>query len=317
LKFEHQTDFAVASFLTLTGGIETEKEQASSNFKSVSSFGPFTDNLDPHSARTNGYYAQARVTALDAFFSTFGVRVDDHSQFGAKTTWRVAPGYRIDSTGTKLSASVGTGYKAPSLFQLYSSFGRPDLSPEKSKGVDAGIEQALLGDKLTVGATYFWNQFDNLIDFNPDTFIFENIAKARTDGIEATVSYAFTKQLKAGLSYTYTDTENRVTHESLLRRPRNKASADVWYEVNDRLSFDVNGLFVGKRFDNDFSTFPATRTSLGSYVIVNLAVEYKITPQAAIYARVDNLFDREYEEVLGFGTPGVSAFGGIKVNFAA
>src|SRR5262249_2744695 len=134
-KLDLQNALEVSKALTFVFGAETRGEEGNSTYHSVSSFGPFDDNFGVHHDRINGYYSNAQVSLDDRFFSAAGIRVDDHSNFGTKTTWRIAPAYLIKSTDTKLSATVGAGFKAPSLSQLYSSFGNPDLQPEKSLGV--------------------------------------------------------------------------------------------------------------------------------------------------------------------------------------
>jgi len=116
-------------------------------------------------------------------------------------------------------------------------------------------------------------------------------------------------------SYTLTDTEDKDTKLPLLRRARNKSSTDLEYSPIEKLHFTGSVYFVGKRFDNDYSTFPVERVSLGAYTLVNLAVSYDLTNEIELYGRIDNLFDREYEEVVGFGTLGAAAYGGIRVSF--
>jgi vitamin B12 transporter len=142
--------FEASKMMSFTVGLEGETERGSSGYRSESAFGPFVSNLDEHGAHTNGYFAQTRITPSEVFSTTFGIRTDDHSKFGSETTWRIAPTLYIPSTETKISATVGTGYKAPSLFQLYSSYGNLELEPEKSIGVDAGVEQSFLGDSIKV-----------------------------------------------------------------------------------------------------------------------------------------------------------------------
>ena len=113
-----------------------------------------------------------------------GIRYDKHEKFGSVVTFRIAPAYIFWSTGTKIKATYGTGFKAPSLFYLYDpAYGNPDLSPEKSKGWDAGIEQYLFDYKLTAGLTYFKNTFTDLFGFDSN-FKTINVNKSETKGFE-------------------------------------------------------------------------------------------------------------------------------------
>lgn len=313
LKFDWQGNAAVTDWATVIVGAETEEERGSSNYFSDGFFGPFSNDFDARTARTNSYYAQVHFNA-DQFFGTTGVRTDNHSQFGTEVSWKAATGYNIESTKTRIAGSVGSGFKAPSLFQLYSSYGNPDLQPEKSVGVDGGIEQQILGDKLAVGVTYFWNKFRDLITFDPNTFISENIASARTQGLETSVSSRPLEDVSMKLSYTLLRTKDLDSDEQLLRRPKNRIGFDTAYQFSPKGNVILSVIMVGQRVDNDFSTFPATRTTLPTYTTLNLAANYELTERVELYARLDNIFDREYEDVLGFGTRGAAAYGGIKVK---
>jgi vitamin B12 transporter len=240
-----------------------------------------------------------------------GVRHDNHSIFGGRTTFKIAPAV-IVREGTKLRGSVGTGFKAPSLVQLYSSYGNRNLEAESTTGFDVGIDQDLIKDTLSSSVTFFRNNYDDLITFNPSTYILENINASYTQGFEVGTNYDATTDLSFRLAYTYTDTENETTGESLLRRPRNKNSLTAVYAPNDRFRAQLQWRVYSSRFDNDFSTFPPERVSLAGYGLVDLAVSYKVYDSVELFSRVDNLFDKEYQEVLGFGTMGAAAYAGVK-----
>jgi vitamin B12 transporter len=144
--------------------------------------------------------------------------------------------------------------------------------------------------------------------------VLENIDSAYTQGIEAALTSTITDTLSLRSAYTYTETQNRQTDESLLRRPRNKGSITANYQATSRLSSQVEWRVYGKRFDNDFSTYPPTRTTLAGYGVVNVTVSFKANDNVELFTRVDNLFDQEYEEVLGYGTMGCAAYGGVKAS---
>ncbi|MBT5876165.1 MAG: TonB-dependent receptor, partial [Candidatus Latescibacteria bacterium] len=157
---------------TLTFGAETEEEQGNSTFRSDGAFGPFESIFAAQAARITGYYIQNQFQYQNMVFLTAGARLDDHSIYGNQGTYRVAPAVFVAKTGTRLKGSYGTGFKAPSLFQLYSSFGNPTLQPGESKGWDAGIEQYGWHERVGFGATYFRNDFTNLIDFDNNRFTY-------------------------------------------------------------------------------------------------------------------------------------------------
>ncbi len=314
LEVAWQSDVYVHEGHTLTFGVEAEEEKGKSTFCSESSFGPFESIFPERTATTIGYYFQDHVSFRDRFFTTLGVRVDQHDRFGTKTTYRVASAYVFEGTGTKIKASLGTGFKAPSLFHLYSTYGDENLSPEESVGWDVGFEQPLWDTRLIFGATYFGNNFDNLIDYDVAMSKYVNVADARSSGVEFFTVARPSEDLTFRATYTNTDTEDETTGLNLLRRPRDKFGVNVNYHFAMG-NVNLGIVYVGERDDRDFSTFPATRLTLESYTLVSLALSYQVTENVQVSARVDNLLDDDYEEVKGFGTPGISAFGSVKVMF--
>jgi vitamin B12 transporter len=235
--------------------------------------------------------------------------------FGTKTTFRIASAIIIEQSGTKLKGSAGTGFKAPTLYQLYSDYGDENLKPEDSIGWDIGLEQSVFEKKLIVGATYFYNEFENMIDFDSATWTYVNVAEAETKGVEIFGTAQPAEHLDVRVSYTYTDTEDRATGNRLIRRPKNKFGIDFDYRFLEAANLNMGIVYVGMRDDDDFAAYPATRINLDGYILANLAGAYRITKHIELFGRAENLFDQDYEEVTGYGTPGISGFGGIKFLF--
>jgi vitamin B12 transporter len=294
-------------------GAETQGERASSMYLSDGAFGPFEDTFYGREARTNSVFMESRLAYDSKAYLDAGLRHDNHSIFGGKTTFKVAPAVHLTDT-TKVRGSVGTGFKAPSLVQLYSSYGNRDLQSETSTGWDVGVDQDIVKDTLSTSLVYFHNDYDELITFNPGTFVLENINQATTQGVEFGLNYEISDDLSARVAYTYTDTENAETGESLLRRPRNKNSFTLVYSPIDNFRAQLQWRVYSSRFDNDFSAYPPTRQALGGYGIVDIALSYKLGASTEVFGRVDNLFDQEYQDVLGFGTMGAAAYAGLRVE---
>jgi vitamin B12 transporter len=314
-KFDWLGNFYAGDEHTLTFGAETEEEEGESTFFSDGPFGPFESTFDLQRARTNGFYVQDQINLRDRFFATVGVRLDDHDMFGSEVTYRVAPAYVCERTGTKIKGSFGTGFKAPTLYQLYSAYGDPGLAAETSTGWDAGIEQEVCGGKWTLGAAYFANDFDNMIDFDSATSAFKNIAESESKGVEFSASGEAGEKVSINGSYTFMETEDETTGEDLVRRPRHKAGFDLNYRIQEDRHINLSVVHVGKRDDLDFSVWPAARVSLGDYTLVNVAASQDLSEHCQLFGRVENLLDQEYEEVKGFGTPGISAFIGLKRSY--
>jgi vitamin B12 transporter len=295
---------------TATLGLETKEENV--RVDGYDSWG--SSQLDERFVRTNALYLQDKVSLFDAWFSTLGVRIDDHSQFGTEATYRFTTAYLVKQTDTKIKGSYGTGFKAPSLYQLYAPiYGVSDLKPEKSNGWDIGLEQKIVVLKTTLSATWFKNEFTNLITMDwskPWPWKYENTAKSHSQGLELTASVQPLEELRLNAGYTYTETKDDVSGKQLPYRPKNKASFDINYSFLKKANVNLGLVYVGTRYADTANT-----QKMKDYLLVNLAGSYDLTKNLQVFGRVDNLFDRQYEEVAGYGTPGIGAYGGVKVSF--
>jgi len=307
-KLEWQNDFYLGKANIVTAGFEYQQESAESTYDAMG----YMDRFDRVTARHKSVYAQD-IVITGPLTTTVGGRSDSYDTFGTENTWRVAPSYDVTETGTRFKGSYGTGFKAPSLFQLYSIYGSKDLQPEKSQGWDAGVEQEVMGDALTVGATYFGNEFEDMIDYDFVTSRYGNVSRAESRGVETFVTAKPVKDLSVRASYTYTDTQDKTTDSQLLRRPRNKMSLDAFYSFTARVRGGVGFVYVGERQDEDFSTY--TTTTLPSYTLVNLYASYDLYKNVTLFGRLENLFDEQYEQVIGYGTPGRAGYAGVKMTF--
>ena len=267
-------------------------------------------------------FAELQSEIVDNLFAAASVRYDDNDRFGGKATWRIAPAYLVPKIGTKLKASYGTGFKAPSLTQLFVSFpafnffANPNLQPEESEGYDFGFEQPLAEDRVRFGATYFHNDIKNLINANATFTSLENVGRATTEGVETFLSVAVTERFKLRGDYTYTLATDDTTGLELLRRPKHKASLNATWLPTDRLSLSATMLYVGSQVDGNRS-FSIQRLDTTPYFLVNLAADYDLGKGVTLFARIDNLFDRRYESPTGFQRPGFGVFAGMRVNFDA
>jgi vitamin B12 transporter len=263
-------------------------------------------------------YAELQSQVGEHWFSALNVRYDDNSRFGSKVTYRFAPAWLITQTDTKLRASIGTGFKAPTLSELYqdfppSFFANPNLKPESSTGWDAGFEQGFAQGTVRLGVTYFYNRIRDLITTDVTGTTYANVGRATTDGIESFIAWQPLKALTLRADYTYTEATDDVLQQELLRRPKHKGDFIAeWHPLNPwLLSLDV--LAVGGWIDGN-RDFSVPRLDAPGYTTVNLATSYDLTPHLTLFARIDNLFDRHYENPIGFLQPSLGAFAGVKVK---
>jgi len=300
---------------TVVIGAETEKEKLDS-FSYLGDYSTwpnvtYTAFSYKEDATNNALFLQDQFS-FKAISAAIGVRYDDHSQFGSKTTWRFAPTYNITSTKTRLKGSIGTGFKAPSLYQLYGQLppynvGNENLKPEESLSWDLGIEQSLFSSSFIISLAYFHNDIDDYIDYDySDGYV--NVKGLTTQGIESTIEWYPSDRFDIRGTYTYTDSKTKEDGSRLLRRPLHKGSFDLNLYPLDAVKLSLSAVYVGKRDDTGSRI-------LDAYTVVNLATSYQVTNNFKVFGRVNNLFDKDYEEVSGYGTAGLSGYAGVKLSF--
>ncbi len=300
------------------------------NFLSIGA-GYFKERMDNHSvmwgsiddktAETVSFWLQDQLFVGDVFDVVVGARVDDHDRFGSEPTYRIAPAYLVKSTGTRIKASYGTGFRAPSLYELYSLYGNQSLEAEESVGFDFGVEQQLLADKLNISATYFELKIKNRIGWenlpvSPWGIFVQVPGHTYTRGLEAEIDYFPTDNLDLSVTYTYNDTEDPLG-ERLVRRPLNKAALTVDYRFSRRGQVSANLQWVDERDSIPFAydINGNSVNTLDDYLLVNLASKYDLSDTLEIYCRIDNIFDEEYEEAWSYATPGFSGYLGLRVSY--
>ncbi|MBV8093134.1 MAG: TonB-dependent receptor [Acetobacteraceae bacterium] len=268
----------------------------------------------------NAGMIQLQSSFGERFFNAVSLRYDSYGTFGGKATFRIAPDLLIPETDTKLKGSIGTGFKPPTLAELFQNFpsfgffGNPNLKPETSIGYDLGFEQAVLEKHLQFGATYFHNNIDNLIEANDTGTSYQNVGRATTYGVESFVTYTPWEPLTLHGDYTFLIAKDDILNEELLRRPKNKASLDAAWHITEAAVLSATLLYVGPWVDVDragtVSGLPAN-----GYTLVNLAGSYDLGYGLTAYARINNLLDRRYQDPIGFQRPGFGIFAGVRLAF--
>ncbi len=249
-----------------------------------------------------------------------GVRYDDFEQSGSATTYRATAAFDLFETDTKLRASVGTGARAPSAYQLFDPvYGNSSLEMEHSFGVDGGFDQYFLDRRAKLSVTGFYNRYKDLIEYyDPDGWLgpipgtYGNVARAETSGVEVSGSFEVVpRALTLAASYTYLHTEDLATGQALLRRPRHSGMASVIYTGIDDLSLEGRVVYVGERLDYVGSSV----ATVDDFARVDLFANYKVNDTFELTGRIENLFDKHYHVVEGYETAGFSVYGGARVKF--
>jgi vitamin B12 transporter len=310
IKYDWRGVATIAPGQTLIVGLESQTERLE------------TSSVSAEESNQAGYI-QLQSEIAKRFFLVANARIDDNENFGQHATWRVAPAFIVPESETKLKASVGTAFKAPSLsdrfvdIPAFGFFANRNIQPEESLGYDVGFEQPFLKNRIRVGTTYFHNDITNLIQFkfNPITFTSTNIniGQATTSGTESFASFALTEWFRVRTDYTHTNAIDNATGLELLRRPKDKTSVTAAWNPLEPWVVSATMLSVSSWVDSDRFGFTPRLTAPG-YTIVNLATNYKVNENATIFGRIDNLFDLHYQDPTGFERPGLGVFVGVRLT---
>ncbi|MCW8129326.1 MAG: TonB-dependent receptor [Planctomycetota bacterium] len=344
-----------------TAGYYVEKESFTDRFQGLEvDFAPFPpgtmfSRLTDHFDSTNhSFYAQNRLELYDRAFLTAGWRREDHGIFGNHDTFRGDASILIPESDTRIFGSAGTSFRAPAFGELYGRFGgNPALKPETNMSWDIGFEQHFLKRKISFGATYFTNNFSNLIvnTFNPLTFefSFDNLGKAVTHGWEFFARFRPVKQLTIEGTATTMKSRDGIIFRRLGRRPEQTYTArltaqpladlvpDAWDGLDFSLEFfsvsnqrdvgplvpvvqlqpfDYTNAFGGPSAQVGLQSIGVLKYKRDGYHRFDLAVSYRFwKDRLRAFARVENLTNEQYEDIATFPGDGANILGGLEFSW--
>lgn len=271
---------------------------------------------DSYDASNLAVFAELKATPTDAIELSLTLRYDDYSDFDGQVSGRAALSYQLNDA-TIVRASLGTGYRAPSLYERFGPYaGANPLDPEESLSFDLGIEHAY-GNRGSVKATLFWAEIDNLIGFGASsnclpsqTFgcYIQTDGTTDTRGLELSGSYALTDRITVSGAYTLTNAENNGDRVILV--PRHDLSLALQADITDRLQVGLNMTRVADTLDGF-----GTPTALDDYTVWDVSARYDITDTASVYGAVDNVADASYQTVRGFNAPERTIRFGVETSF--
>ncbi len=275
--------------------------------------------------RTTSGYGQWQTTLFDQLTLTAGIRYDGDSQFGGHTSLKLAGAWAVPDWGTVIHANYGDGFKAPSLYELFSQYSNPltDLKPETARGYEVGLAQRFLDGRVNASVTWFSRKTKNQIDFFSCPFspplpagcdvrpfgFYYNIGRSRSEGAEFEISAIVIDNVAATLNLTDMASEDLDLHTDLARRPHITLGGSLFWTPVERASLGLTISHIGDRFDGAGEVRP-----LPGYTLVNLLGSYPVTENFSVFARVENLFNDRYEPVAGYGAPGRAIYAGLKAN---
>ena len=345
-----QEDMALSASLGASAGVEFLHERGSSTFITGTAGLPI-----PIRRSVWGTFAELRYAGHDRLFLTGGVRVEhlkrdgvepDPNPFAPRPTFpdqiinafnpKIAVSYLLGESNSKIGTTrihggAGTGIRPPDAFEIAFT-DNPNLKPERSRSVEAGVEQRLAGGAYVVGATAFVNRYDDLLVTvgkslrDASRYRTDNISNARARGLELTADARLFRPLTLRVSYTFLDTKilsvdglDRLAPppfkvgDALIRRPRHQGALDVTYAAGRVTAFgELTTRAQVLDVEPNYGSFGGLFFSPG-YAVLSLGASVRLVPRVELYARVLNLADRTYEETLGYPALRRSGVAGVRV----
>lgn len=282
-------------------------------------FNPYRSKVKDSVQSQASAYASLFYTAFNNRLNVeLGGRLNVHSRYGSNKTYTFNPSYAF-SHHFRMFGSVATGYKAPSLYQLYSSYGNLNLQPETSKTYEIGVQQT--HDKVQARVVYFNRDIENAIDFNNLSFKYFNINRQKVYGLEVETVLKPTAGLNVSLNYTYLHpqeaSQSRVTFKDttysyLLRRPSHNLNALVGYAFKNGLYVNVGGKYVSSRYD--VGGYKVPDVLLDGYFLLNAYAEYAVNKKLKLFADAQNLTNKKFVEVRGYNSIPFLINGGLTLT---
>ena len=295
------------------------------NMSNVNTYGSFKDTSVSQASLYGSLYYNGLHEKLTI---ELGGRLNVHSRYGSNYTYTFNPAYSV-TKNWQVYGSIASGFKVPSLYQLYSAYGDPNLSPEKSVNYEGGIHYGT--SKVNVRATYFNRRITNGLDYNYTTNIYFNYDKERAQGVELEGKVQIAKPLSITANYTFLNareqTKNRepykfdpntytyyfndTTYHYALRRPKHSVNVTFAYNYKD-FEVSISGKYISKRFD---AMYASEDIKLDDYFIFNAYAEYNLKKNLKVFTNAQNLFNKTFYDVYGYNSIPFLINGGVTFSF--
>jgi vitamin B12 transporter len=314
-------DQQLSTALNLIAGTNYRTVNSKQLYESFSSFGPYNSYLPESKNNIFSGYADLFLKAAGFNFD-LGGRYNNHSVYGNNYTYTINPSYVIDGK-YKIFASLASGYKVPSIYQLYSQYGNLNLKPEKSTTYEAGFDLDLVPSKLGLNASFFKRDIEDLIYFNslsvaPYTSQYLNGRKQKDKGFEIELNSKPSADVNLNAWYAFVEGKgqdgNGLPIDYLLRRPKNTFGLNGGYQVSQIVSFNLTYKYTGSRLDPSFDpvTFAPFNINQKAYSMFDVYIQAKPVASLTVFADIKNLFDAKYTEWEGYNTKGRNFNAGLR-----
>jgi vitamin B12 transporter len=309
--------------ISLVTGADYRINASDQRYLSISAFGPFASQplgSDSVQAKQGSVYASLLLKNIGGFYLEAGGRYNHHSVYGNNGTFSFTPSYRIGSA-FKLFANVSSGYRVPSLYQLYSEYGNRSLQPEQSLGYEGGLSYTKGGTSLR--AVVFQRRIKDvfIFYFNPVTFAsqYRNEDEQNDHGLELEAATVLMNKLTLSANYTYIDGQitsrlasgKDTSFFNLYRRPQHTINFTAAYQLCPKATVGAHVRSVGKFFEPKFGAAPI---EMKGYYTLDFYGEYKPCEKLRLFADFQNITDQRYFDLRGFNSRRFNWSAGIALN---
>jgi vitamin B12 transporter len=307
-------NYDITDWLQVLAGVEHRKSQLLDT--SLSTPNPEMHNTSP--------YAALFFRNLGGFNLELGGRYTLHSTYGNNFTYTINPSYLINDQ-VKLFATLATGFKAPTLSNLYGTFGaNPDLKPEEATSYEGGVELSLIKNKLDLRGVVFKRDIENVIFYN-SLGKYVNLNEQKDNGIEIETTIKPAKSVQINAYYAFVEGKTRTVSSDgkdstssnvLYRRPKHSGGINIGYEICEHLFISSNVRFNGDKTDLRFDpgTFASSPVNVKSFTLWDIYAEYRFSKKGRFYINFNNITDTKYNEIYGYGTLGFNVMAGISFS---
>ncbi|MEJ7770087.1 MAG: TonB-dependent receptor [Chitinophagaceae bacterium] len=299
----------LGSGFTLLQGGDYRFASMNNQYLSISSFGPYKSSFKDTMMSQGSIYASLSYHGVNSKFNAeIGGRLNVHSRYGSNSTYTFNPSYNF-SKQYRIFGSVASGFKAPSLFQLYDGIsGNARLQPEKSVNYEAGLQQQhkIINNRIV----FFYRDIDNGLDYNYITFRYFNFIKQVAKGIEWEVLVKPVTPLTITANYTYLHVNETTQNRQLLnkdtvygyaiKRPAHTVNANVDFQATPSLVLSANMKYVSDR--RDVGGYKKKDVLLKSYALLGAHAAYTVNEHASLFADAQNITGKKFFDAYGYNS---------------
>lgn len=304
---EVYSNIGISKNFSFLQGADYRFNSMNSKYFSLSSFGPYTSKFKDTSNSQASLYSSLFYHGLnDKLHVELGGRLNVHSRYGSNQTYTINPSYNF-TEHFRIFGSVATGFKAPTLYQLYSAYGALELKPERSKTVEIGLQEQF--EKVSARIVYFHRYIKDGIDFDNINYKYFNYISQTVKGIELETKVVPVENLTITANYTYLKPDEQsqsrltfkdTTYNHLLRRPQHNLNVTAGFQFNNGPYISLMGKYVSSRYD--VGGYKKQDILLKSYFLLGAYAEYNLKNKVKIFADAQNIANKKFFDVRGYNS---------------